>query len=141
MLGIIMSIVAGGAMGIQGVFNTRLGEKTGIYEANVIVSFLAFCTAVMVMIFFGKGNISAASNINKLYLTGGFIGTVITVTVMLAIGNLSPVYATGIILISQLAVSAIIDSFGLFGAEQINFTWTKVAGLVFMIGGIILFKV
>ena len=136
-----MSIIAGASMSIQGVFNTRLGEKTGVYEANVIVSFLAFLAAVTVMIFFGKGNIAGAAGINKLYLTGGFIGTVITVTVMLAIGNLSPVYATSIILVSQLAVSAVIDAFGLFGAEQISFTWTKIAGLAVMVGGIILFKV
>lgn len=140
MLGIIMSIVAGAAMSIQGVFNTRLGEKTGIYEANVIVSLIAFLLAVIVMLFFGKGNLGAVMSVNKLYLAGGLLGTVITVTVMLAIGNLSPVYATSIILISQLTVSAIVDAFGLFGTEHIAFTWTKIVGLLVMVGGIVLFK-
>ena len=42
MTGIIFSIVAGAAMSLQGVFNTRLGEKIGTYEANTFVQWTAF---------------------------------------------------------------------------------------------------
>lgn len=139
MTGILMSIIAGAAMSVQGVFNTRLGEKTGVYEANVIASAIALLCAVIVMLVAGRGSIMQAGDANKLYLLGGVLGTVITVTVMLAIGNLSPVYATAIILISQLTVSAAIDAFGLFGTEQMAFTWRKIIGLAIMISGILVF--
>jgi len=140
MTGIITAIIAGAAMSIQGVFNTRLGEKTGVYEANVVATAIALICAIITMLVAGKGNISAVGEANKLYLLGGVLGTVITVTVMLAIGNLSPAYATAIILVSQLAVSALIDGFGLFGTEQAAFTWRKIIGLVVMIGGIVIFE-
>ena len=135
-----MSIIAGAAMSVQGVFNTRLGDKTGLYEANVIVSLISFICALVVMLIMGKGSIGAVREVNKIYLLGGVIGTLITISVMLSIKNLSPVYATAIILISQLTVSAIIDGFGLFDTEQIVFGVKKFIGLGVMIAGIIIFK-
>ncbi|MBY6773846.1 DMT family transporter, partial [Clostridium botulinum] len=37
MMGIIYAIISGISMSLQGVFNTKLGEKIGIWETNVIV--------------------------------------------------------------------------------------------------------
>lgn len=36
-MGILFSILAGAAMSVQGVLNTRLSEKAGLYEANAWV--------------------------------------------------------------------------------------------------------
>ena len=140
MLGLIMSIVAGAAMSIQGVWNTRLSEKIGLIESNVMVQGIAFVLGLLVMFFFGKGNWGELSGTPKLYWLGGVLGIVITVTVMLSIKDLSPTYAISVILISQLLVAALIDAFGLFGSEQVPFLWNKYVGLVLMIGGVILFQ-
>jgi len=35
MVGVIFSILAGMAMSVQGVFNTRLSEKIGLFESNL----------------------------------------------------------------------------------------------------------
>ena len=40
--GIIFSIIAGAAMSIQGVMNTRLSDRIGIYETNALVQGIAF---------------------------------------------------------------------------------------------------
>ena len=37
MIAIITAIISGIAMSVQGVFNTRLGEKIGVWETNVFV--------------------------------------------------------------------------------------------------------
>ena len=34
MFGVIMSILAGAAMSFQGVINTRLSDRIGLYESN-----------------------------------------------------------------------------------------------------------
>ena len=141
MTGIIFSIIAGAAMSIQGVFNTRLSEKIGLYESNTFVQGTAFVLSLIVLLFMGNGNFKAIADVNKLYLLGGAIGIVITITVMLGIKDLSPTASISIILISQLVVAAIIDRFGLFGTQQADFHWTKYVGLAMMIGGVILFKI
>lgn len=140
MLGFITSIIAGCAMSIQGVFNTKLSEKIGLYESNMFVQGTAFILSLIVMFIFGKGNIKELTSVNKLYLLGGVLGIVITVTVMLSIKDLSPTVAISTILISQLLVAALIDAFGFFGVEKVPFTIKQIIGVILMIGGVIIFK-
>ena len=139
-MGFIFSAIAGAAMSIQGVMNTRLSDKIGLYESNVFVQGTAFLFSLIAMWFLGKGSFKEIGQVNKLYLLGGLIGLVITITVMLGVGKLGPTVAVSTILISQLLVAAIIDAFGLMGSEKIAFTWTKYLGLALMLGGVILFK-
>lgn len=139
-MGFIYSIIAGAAMSVQGVMNTRLGEKTGLYEANAYVQGTAFLLSLIAVWILGKGNIRAFTEINKWYLLGGVLGLFITITVMLAMGKLSPTVAVSAILISQLLTAAIIDAFGLMGSEKLAFGWNKYCGLILMLGGVILFK-
>ncbi|MCC8161422.1 MAG: DMT family transporter [Oscillospiraceae bacterium] len=140
MSGIIFSIIAGAAMSIQGVMNTRLSDKIGLYESNVIVQGSAFILSLIALLLLGKGSFRAVMGLNKLYLLGGALGIVITVTVMLSMKSLSPAMAVSVILISQLLVAALIDAFGLMDSPQIPFTWNKYIGMALMIGGVILFK-
>lgn len=139
-MGWIYAVIAGAAMSLQGVFNTRLSEKIGLMESNAFVQGTAFLLSLFAVLIFGKGNFSLIGSTDKLYLTGGAIGLVITVTVMLSMSALSPTASVSAILVSQLAVAALIDYFGLFGSEKLSFGWEKFAGLALMILGILLFK-
>lgn len=141
MFGIIFSIIAGVTMSIQGVFNTRLSEKIGLWETNLIVQGTAFLFTFIAYLFLKNNNqMSNLKSVNKLYLLGGFIGVIITYTVMKGIGDLGPTFSIGIILISQLISAAIIDGFSLFDSVKVHFHWNNYLGIALMIVGIILFK-
>ena len=140
MTGIVLSIIAGMAMSVQGVMNTRLGEGIGTMHANALVQCTAAALSLLALLFVKDGSFAQLGQTNKLYWFGGVLGLVITVTVMLGIKQLSPTVAISIILISQLLVAALIDAFGLMDSEKVAFTWTKYAGLALMIGGVLLFK-
>lgn len=130
MIGFLFSIIAGAAMSIQGVFNTRLSEKIGLYESNVFVQGTAFLLSIVAVLIMGKGGFKEIVNVEKYYLLGGVLGLVITITVMLSIKGLSPTVAISTILISQLLVAALIDAFGLFGSERGGcLGWTKYIGI------------
>ncbi|WP_142413627.1 DMT family transporter [Hathewaya massiliensis] len=139
-MGILFSIIAGILMSIQGVFNTNVNKKIGLWETNLIVQGVALVSTLILFFFMRKGNFGALSSVNKLYLTGGIIGALITVTVVLGIDKLGPTCSIAIILVAQLLAAAIIDAFGLFGAEQIRFGINKYIGIGMMILGIIFFK-
>lgn len=139
-MGYIFSIIAGAAMSIQGVMNTRLGEKIGLYESNAFVQGTAFILSLAAVWIAGKGNFRALGEVNKLYLLGGVLGLIITITVMLGMGKLTPAVAVSVILISQLLVAAIINAFGLMGTEKETFGIGKYVGLALMIGGMLIFK-
>lgn len=140
MAGFLFAIIAGSAMSIQGVMNTRLSDKIGLYESNVIVQGVAFVLALLALWFLGKGDFKAVGNVNKFYLLGGVFGIIITITVMLAIGKLSPTVAISTILIAQLTVAALIDAFGIMSSEKIPLHWNNYVGFVLMVGGMLLFK-
>lgn len=140
MFGLISSIIAGISMSLQGVFNTRLGEKIGLWETNTLVQGIGFALTLIILFFAGNGNFKNLSSANKLYLLGGPLGVLIIFTVMSGIANLGPTYSISTILISQLAAAGIIETFGLFDSEKISFDITKILGLLIMVAGIILFK-
>ena len=140
MLAILFGILAGAAMSVQGVLNTRLSDRIGLYESNLLVQGLAFAFSAIALLFLGKGDFAALGDVNRGYLLGGALGIVITITVMLAIHGLGPTVAVSVILISQLLVAAAIDALGLFGSERIPFCWQKFAGVALMVAGVLLFK-
>lgn len=140
MINLISNIIAGATMSLQGVMNTRLGEKTGLLEANAFVQGTAFLISLITALIFGKGSFNALFKVPWYYLLGGVLGVVITVTVMLGIGKISPTVAISVILISQLLTASLIDNFGIMGTEKTPFTFSKVIGVCLMIGGVIVFK-
>lgn len=140
MMGFVFAVISGAAMSIQGVMNTRLGEKIGMYEANMYVQGTAFILSLIVMFLFGNGSIRGIADVNKLYLLGGVLGLIITITVMRSVSSLNPTLAISVILISQLITAALIDAFGLMESERMAFDWTKYLGIALMICGVMLFK-
>jgi bacterial/archaeal transporter family-2 protein len=140
MWGIIFSIIAGISMSLQGVFNTRLGEKIGIWQTNNFVQGTAFAITIAILLFTKNGNYKVIKDANKLYLLGGVLGVVIIFTVMRGIKDLGPTYAIATILVAQLASAALIDAIGLFDTPVMKFGFTKIAGIIIMILGIVVFK-
>ena len=140
MTGFLYAVIAGAAMSIQGVMNTRMGDKAGVLETNAYVQLTGFVLALIIALFFGKGDIRQMPQAPWYAWLGGVLAPVITVTVMLSVGALPPTVAIATILLSQLAVAALIDAFGIMGAEQIAFNWKKLLGLGMMAAGVILIK-
>ena len=138
MIPILFAIISGAAMSLQGVFNTKLGEKIGLWETTVLVQGIALISALIVSFIFGKGNYRELQN--KLYLLGGILGIIITFTVMKSISGMGATCGIAIILVSQLLTAALINAFGLFGSEKISFGFKEILGIAIMIVGIVVFK-
>ena len=140
MFGIICAIISGIAMSVQGVFNTRLGEKIGVWETTLLVQIIALIVSLIVFFIWGNGSYTNLKEVNKLYLLGGILGVIITFTVISSVSSMGPTLGIGIILVAQLLTAALIDAFGLFGSEKINFSSNHFLGIAIMIIGIIIFK-
>ncbi len=139
--GIILALLAGLLMSVQGVFNTRVMDSSSMWTTNIWVHFSALITSLLIWFFTGRESLLSVFQVsNKLYLLGGIIGAFITFTVIRSISDLGPAYATMLILLAQLVVSCLIESLGLFGTEKMCFEWTKLIGVALMIAGIIIFK-
>lgn len=140
MFGIIFAIVSGISMSLQGVFNTKLSEKIGLWETTVLIQGIALICSIIISLFLRDGNYTNLKNTNKYYLIGGILGVVITYTVVKSVSLMGATLGIGIILVAQLLAAAIIDAFGLFGTDKIKFTLNNFIGIAIMIVGIIIFK-
>ena len=139
MWGFLVALISGALMSIQGVFNTEMTKQTSLWVSTGWVQFSAFL--VCVWIFTGMDSIGALWQVeNKYTLLGGIIGAFITITVIQSMGSLGPAKAAMLIVISQLAVAYIIELFGLFGVEKVDFQWRKLIGMAVAIVGIVIFK-
>ncbi len=139
-ISIITALISGLLMSVQGVFNTRVTEKSGLWFTSSIVHFVAFICCLAVLFFVRDANVEGLKTVNKWYLLGGVLGAGITYTVIVAISKLGPAYAVMLILIAQMSAAYLIEILGWFGTEKASFMWTKLVGFLIMIGGIIVFQ-
>ncbi len=141
MVGILLALLAGLLMSVQGIFNTRVMDSSNMWATNSWVHLTAFIVSITIWFFAGRENLLSVFSVsNKLYLFGGIIGAFITFTVIKSISGLGPAYATMLILLAQLVVSCLIECFGFFGTEKTCFGWNKLLGVALMIAGIVIFK-
>lgn len=139
-MSMITALISGVLMSVQGVFNTRVTEKAGLWFTTSIVHFTAFLFCVAVLLFVRDDKVEGLKMVNKWYLLGGVIGAGITYTVVIATAKLGPSYAVMLILIAQVVTAYTIEWLGWFGTEKVGFVWTKAVGVGVMIVGIIIFQ-
>lgn len=142
MWGFIIALISGALMSIQGIFNTGVTKQTSVWVAASFVQFTALLVCVIAWFVTGReSNFAALFKVDSKYmLLGGAIGAFITFTVIQSMKSLGPAKAALLIVTSQLAVAYVIELFGMFGVEKVDFQWRKLIGMVIVIGGIILFK-
>lgn len=141
MTGILIALISGALMSVQGVFNTEVTKQTSIWVSNSWVQFSALVVCLAAWLFKGRESFAKLLEVDHKYLLlGGVIGAFITLTVIMSMNTLGPAKAALLIVVSQLAVAYLIELFGLFGAEKAAFSWSKLAGLLIAVTGIVIFK-
>ncbi len=142
MIGIITAIVSGILMSVQGVFNEGVTKQTSIWVSASFVQLTAFLFCICAWFFTGmESSFTALLRIDDKYmLLGGILGALITYTVIKSMSGLGPAQAVMIIVTAQLLAAYLIELFGLFGTDKVNFQWYKLMGIAISIGGILLFK-
>lgn len=141
MIGILIALLSGALMSVQGVFNTEVTKNTSLWVSNCWVQLTALLVCVAGWLVTGRQSFSGLFAMeNKYMLCGGVIGAFITLTVIQSMSQLGPARAVMLIVVSQLLVAYVIELFGLFQVEKAGFDFRKLAGMALAIAGIIIFK-
>lgn len=141
MWGIVIALVSGALMSIQGVFNTEVTKESSIWAAAGWVQLTAFLTCVVLYFCTGCGEIWGMFSVDKKYmLLGGVMGAFITWTVIKSMDGLGPAKATLLIVVTQILVSYLVEVFGVFGVDKTGFEWKKLIGAAIAIAGIVVFR-
>ena len=141
MWGMILALLSGILMSIQGVWNTEAARQSGLWLCSAFVQLTAFGVCMAVWGSSERIPISSLWEIRPWYLLlGGVLGALITITVVKSVGSLGPAQAVLLIVTAQIIAAYLIEVFGLFGVERSGWEWKKLIGAAVAIGGIVLFR-
>ena len=119
MWGILIALLSGALMSIQGVFNTEVTRQSSIWVSAGWVQLTAFVTCLVMWLLTGRPEVQGIWQVRPWYmLSGGVIGALITWTVIRSVESLGPARSALLIVVAQIAVAYGIEVFGLFGVEK-----------------------
>jgi transporter family-2 protein len=143
MLPLVLALISGVLMAVQGSLNTSLSKAIGLLEATFVVQITGTILVMILLFIFnlGKGNLSAWQNAPWYSWLGGIIGVAIIYLVAASIPSVGVANATTAIIVGQVLTAIIIDQFGGFGLERMACSPKQIFGLVLLaIGAKLLLK-
>lgn len=138
-LGILIAVLSGTLMSVQGVCNTGLSRTAGLWVTGAFVSLTAAVVCFAIWLCSGKqGDFASVVDVRPRYLLlGGVFGALITGTVVFAIAKLGTAKAELFIVVAQLLTAYLLSVTGWLGSAQEAFSWQKLAALGVSLCGVI----
>lgn len=131
---VLLTAFTGGLVALQAPINSTLGRAIGTWQAAALsfaIGTLAL-TLIAALATGGLGRIGEARHVSVLYLTGGLLGAAYITSVLVTVRTLGLGGVTAATIAAQLAVSVVVDQFGLLGVAKQPITAARVLGVVLL---------
>lgn len=138
--GLLLAAFGGSLVGMQNIFNKRVNERASSWTTTTLVLGMGFAASFLAGLLMEGGQLFNLQNMKLWYAFSGIIGVGVVVCITQATKLLGPTYATSIALISQLGFALWWDTQGWMGLEKMPFTINQAAGVLIIVGGILMFK-
>jgi transporter family-2 protein len=139
-LAVLLGVGAGCLVGMQAPINSRLGKVLGSVQAATF-SFLVGTVVLVLVASFVRGGLGTLAHVGRApwwALIGGLLGAVYVTVALVAVRTLGASGLTAVVITGQLAISVVIDRFGLFGIAKQQISAPRVIGLVLLVAGVVL---
>ncbi len=131
---VLLTALTGGLVALQAPINSTLGRSIGTWQA-AFVSFAIGTVALALIASLATGGIrqiAGVRDVSLVYLTGGLLGAVYVTSILVTVRTLGLGGVTAATIAAQLAVSVVVDHFGLLGVAKQPITVARVAGVVLL---------
>jgi transporter family-2 protein len=137
---VLVGVGAGCVVGMQAPINSRLGRVIGSVPAASFSFLVGTCVLLLVSVFVhgGLGSLGGVSRAPWWALIGGLLGAVYVTIALVAVRTLGASGLTAAVILGQLAISVVIDRFGLLGIARQPVSAQRIAGLVLLVAGVLL---
>ncbi len=131
---VLLTAFTGGLVALQAPINSLLGRSIGTWQA----AFLSFAigtvalACIAAMATGGLGQVADARGVPWYYLTGGLLGAAYVTSILVTVRTLGAGGVVAATVAGQLALSVVVDHFGLIGVTKQPITVTKVLGVVLL---------
>lgn len=139
-LAVLAGAGAGCLVGMQAPINSRLGKSIGSVQAASF-SFLIGTVALVALAAVVRGGLGNYGHVGRApwwALVGGLLGAVYVTVALVAVRTLGASGLTAVVITGQLAISVVIDRFGLLGVARQNVAAHRIVGLLLLAAGVAL---
>lgn len=137
MRGIIFAILGGAFITLQGVANARISQDLGTWQAAALTQCTGFIVALLIFLVLKDGHPRQFKRVKPLYLAGGAFAAIVIYSNVKAIELVGVTFSTSSVLIAQLLIVFLIDSFGWFGLPKQQMRLPQFVGIGMMIIGVV----
>ncbi len=139
-LAVLLGAGAGCLVGMQAPINSRLGRTIGGLQA-ASVSFMVGTVALVSITFLLRGGFGSLGSIGRVpwwALLGGLLGAVYVFVALESVQTLGASGLTAVVIAGQVAISVVIDRFGLLGIARSPISVERIVGLALLVAGVAL---
>ena len=140
LLAVLLGAGAGCLVGMQAPINSRLGRTIGGVQAATF-SFLVGSALLIAISFVLRGGLASFGTLGRVpwwALVGGLLGAVYVFVALEAVKTLGASGLSAAVIAGQLAISVVVDRFGLLGVARTPITAHRIVGLVLLVAGVAL---
>lgn len=133
---ILIGLVGGIAVGLQGPLASMISQRLGPLESVFIVHVGGALIALLPLLFMGGGKLAQWRQLPWYTLVAGAFGLVVISAISYTIPRVGVAAAIITIVAGQLLVSTILDHYGLLGAMERPLDVTRAIGLAVVMVGV-----
>lgn len=133
---LLLALVSGVFMAVQGSLNAALSKGVGLREATFVVQLTGLILMACVWLALRERQMPLVwSQVPWYAYLGGVLGVAIVYLVAASIPTVGVTAATTAIIVGQVSTAFLIDSCGLFGLERLPCHWQQIGGLALFASG------
>lgn len=140
---ILLAILAGGMLPVQGVVNSQLGRALDNVVLATLISFIVGSLTLLV-VFLYRSNLAAGSSLQGLWKVppilyiGGILGAIYVTAVAALIPKIGVANTMIAVILGQVLLSLLLDHFGVLGIEVREVSWSRILGASLVVFGLVL---
>jgi bacterial/archaeal transporter family-2 protein len=131
---VLFAILAGVAGSVQVAVMAKLGDRVGVFGALAWATSLAAILAVALLLVTRQsfGEFTAAARQPVWLWSGALMSIVIVLAITVAGSRIGVIATVSVLLAGQFAAGAVIDRWGLLGADRVGVGWWRIFGILLL---------
>lgn len=127
---ILLSIVGGALLSIQAAVNGGLAQHQGLLRTTFLTFLVGTVVSGLLVLFFEPAHSVTLFDVPKWQLTGSFLGLIYVLTMVFAVQRIGTAVATVAVILGQLGMSILIDTFGWLHNDAIPFSLNRLLAAI-----------
>jgi transporter family-2 protein len=136
-LTILLAVIAGVAGSVQVAVMSKLGDRVGVFGALAWATGLTAVLALALLLV-AKQSLSPfveAARQPAWLWSGAIMSLIIVLAITVAGSRIGVIATVSVLLVGQFAAGAVIDQYGLLGADRVPVNWLRILGIALLAAG------